>query len=152
MRKQFRRSKGREEMMDIKLRWLDRLVASVCQNSDFPESEVSVLNRGEMRQLVEEIWLFLDTYRDTDSEDEEEEIPRDGKKDRMARRSLSTQRDISDSKRRNRSLIRRDRSRSLGRGREVKNRHDKTSRRRNSSRSLGRGREVKNRHDKTSRR
>jgi len=132
MRKQFRRSKGREEMMDIKLRWLDRLVASVCQNSDLPESEVSVLNRGEMRQLVEEIWLFLDTYRDTDSEDEEEEIPRDGKKDRMARRSLSTQRDISDSKRRNRSLIRRDRSRSLGRGREVKNRHDKTSQRRNS--------------------
>ena len=59
-------------MTNIKIGWLDQLVAIACFLHDLSESEVSGLEkRGWREEVVEMIWRYFD-YRDREDEEEEE--------------------------------------------------------------------------------
>ena len=121
MRKQVTRSKGMEEVMDAKNRWLNRLMTRVIEKSNLPEADVSIYKRGAMRELVEDIWRYFDSSTDDEDsfsgEEEEREDAREKVKESSSERQLSrssSQRNSSSSSyRRSR---RRESSRSSERG------------------------------------
>ena len=87
MRKQVTRSKGMEEVMDAKNRWLNRLMTRVIEKSNLPEADVSLYKRGAMRELVEDIWRYFDSSIDgvdsfSDEEEEREDTREKGKESR----------------------------------------------------------------------
>jgi len=136
MRKQFRRSRGEEEMMEIKIGWLDQLMARVCEKSELSASDRENLERGRWRQMVEDIWRYFDSNRDIEVDDEWEGISERRKNEACTRSSSQSGR--SSSYMATRQVVKRDRSRSLEwRGRARDSRDQESGRRlgSNSSRS-----------------
>ena len=59
MRKQFNHSPNIENDVDIKTEWLDVLTATYISSENINFSNTRVLERGWLRELVENIWKFL---------------------------------------------------------------------------------------------
>ena len=76
MTKQFRSSKDYHDDRDIKLQWLDDLVASWCERMELQPPDIQYLERGDWRELVEDIWdYFMYLYHpgEADSSQERED-------------------------------------------------------------------------------
>ena len=64
MLRQFSRSKGkREEVEKIKIKWLDVLVKRALEKYKLSESEASIYKRGDLRSLVEGIWIHFESMK-----------------------------------------------------------------------------------------
>ena len=98
MKMEVIRAKGKEEKRFIKTKWLDSLVGRALQKGAVTGHEARVFSRGEFRELVEDIWIYLVKGEDDilcgDSKEGEERIRNESRSQGHRKKSLDyTERD-----------------------------------------------------------